>query len=158
MPAAAARQRIQPQSIRAAGDAVVVTYSRCRSAFAAETALRTLISQVNTSGFGTEINDIDVASTDNQVRSDPDRGGLQLPSRRCSPAEPRNHPSAHCRRCRAFHPACGFDRIVVQLPGLQDSGTVRQLLGSTAKMSFHMVADANPNDPPPPGVTIMPIL
>ncbi|WP_284441771.1 hypothetical protein, partial [Brucella suis] len=61
-------ERIQPQSIRAVGDAVVVTIPDADQRSKAETALRTLISQVNTSGFGTAINDIDVASNDNQVR------------------------------------------------------------------------------------------
>lgn len=33
----------------------------------------------------------------------------------------------------------GTDRIVVQLPGVQNPEEVKQLLGKTAKMSFHMV-------------------
>jgi SecD/SecF fusion protein len=35
----------------------------------------------------------------------------------------------------------GADRILVQLPGVQDPTRVRALLGSTAKLSFHMVAE-----------------
>ncbi len=35
----------------------------------------------------------------------------------------------------------GADRILVQLPGLQDPGQLRALLGSTAKMSFHLMGD-----------------
>jgi SecD/SecF fusion protein len=35
----------------------------------------------------------------------------------------------------------GSDRILVQLPGVQDSSRIRDLLGSTAKMSFHLMAD-----------------
>jgi SecD/SecF fusion protein len=35
----------------------------------------------------------------------------------------------------------GADRILVQLPGLQDPTRIRQLLGSTAKMAFHLIAD-----------------
>ena len=35
----------------------------------------------------------------------------------------------------------GDDRIVVQLPGLQDPQRVKDLLGKTAKLSFHMVND-----------------
>jgi SecD/SecF fusion protein len=34
----------------------------------------------------------------------------------------------------------GGDRILVQLPGLQDPTRLRQLLGSTAQMSFHLLA------------------
>lgn len=36
----------------------------------------------------------------------------------------------------------GVDRILVQLPGLQDPSQLRALLGSTAKMSFHLLGDA----------------
>ena len=49
----------------------------------------------------------------------------------------------------------GSNRILVQLPGTQDPTRLRELLGSTAKMSFHMLADnADPSNPGP-GVTIM---
>jgi len=37
----------------------------------------------------------------------------------------------------------GADRILVQLPGVQDPGHIRALLGSTAKLSFHMLTDSN---------------
>ncbi|APO66380.1 preprotein translocase subunit SecDF 1 [Rhizobium gallicum] len=46
----------------------------------------------------------------------------------------------------------GANRILVQLPGTQDPTRLRQLLGSTAKMTFHMLA---PNNAPAPGVTMM---
>ncbi len=46
----------------------------------------------------------------------------------------------------------GGNRVLVQLPGAQDPSRLRQLLGSTAKMSFHMLA---PNNQPGPGVTMM---
>lgn len=36
----------------------------------------------------------------------------------------------------------GADRILVQLPGLQDPTHLRQLLGSTAKMTFHLLDDS----------------
>ena len=35
----------------------------------------------------------------------------------------------------------GADRILVQLPGLQDPAQLRALLGSTAKMSFHLLGE-----------------
>ncbi|TCL75582.1 protein translocase subunit SecD [Rhizobium sp. BK251] len=46
----------------------------------------------------------------------------------------------------------GSNRILVQLPGAQDPTRLRELLGSTAKMSFHMLA---PNGQPGPGVTML---
>ncbi len=41
----------------------------------------------------------------------------------------------------------GADRIVVQVPGLQDPGQLKALLGKTAKMTFHLVnEEATPED------------
>lgn len=37
----------------------------------------------------------------------------------------------------------GEDRIIVQLPGLEDPQRVKELLGRTAKLSFHMVSDGS---------------
>lgn len=50
----------------------------------------------------------------------------------------------------------GADRLLVQLPGFQDSTRLRELLGSTAKMTFHMVVDAPQGQRPPPGISILP--
>ncbi|KCZ96971.1 bifunctional preprotein translocase subunit SecD/SecF, partial [Hyphomonas polymorpha PS728] len=50
----------------------------------------------------------------------------------------------------------GTDRILVQLPGLQDPTRLRELLGSTAQMSFHMVAPETYGAPPPEGVSLLP--
>jgi SecD/SecF fusion protein len=36
----------------------------------------------------------------------------------------------------------GADRILVQLPGVQDPGHIRTMLGSTAKLTFHMLTDS----------------
>jgi preprotein translocase subunit SecD len=36
----------------------------------------------------------------------------------------------------------GLDRIVVQVPGLQDPGQLKALLGKTAKMTFHLVNES----------------
>jgi protein-export membrane protein SecD len=40
----------------------------------------------------------------------------------------------------------GLDRIVIEVPGLQDTSKVIDLLGTTAKLEFRLVAD--PGDPP----------
>ena len=151
-------ERIQPQSIRVAGDVVVATIPDAEQRAKAETALRTLISQVNTSGFGTAINDIDVTSNDNQVRLTLTEAGFnyRLDSALQQSLEIIRQRVDQVGVAEPSIQRVGSDRIVVQLPGLQDPAQLRQLLGSTAKMSFHMVADANPNDTPPPGITIMP--
>jgi protein-export membrane protein SecD len=52
----------------------------------------------------------------------------------------------------------GDDRIVVQLPGIEDPERVKQLLGKTAKMTFRLLDDtANIAGPPPPGVDFLPV-
>ena len=52
----------------------------------------------------------------------------------------------------------GDDRIVVELPGVSDPERIKNLLGTTAKMTFRLV-DANPMhaSAPPPGVTLLPM-
>jgi len=53
----------------------------------------------------------------------------------------------------------GQDRIVVQLPGVSDPERIKELLGKTAKMTFHLLDDnANVSAPaPPPGVEFLPM-
>ncbi len=52
----------------------------------------------------------------------------------------------------------GESRIVVQLPGVDDPNRIKQLLGTTAKMTFHLVDEgADPSRPAPPGDEILPM-
>ncbi|WP_179192643.1 protein translocase subunit SecD [Acetobacter indonesiensis] len=52
----------------------------------------------------------------------------------------------------------GDDRIVVELPGVSDPERIKNLLGTTAKMTFRLV-DSNPMHAtaPPPGVSLLPM-
>jgi SecD/SecF fusion protein len=53
----------------------------------------------------------------------------------------------------------GQNRILVQLPGVEDPGRIKDLLGKTARMTFHLLDEtANPDSggPPPPGVMVLP--
>ena len=52
----------------------------------------------------------------------------------------------------------GSNRILVQLPGIEDPNRIKDLLGRTARMTFHLLDEnANPNagGPPPPGVQFL---
>ncbi|WP_108662943.1 protein translocase subunit SecD [Acuticoccus kandeliae] len=49
----------------------------------------------------------------------------------------------------------GPDRILVQLPGVQDPARIRELLGSTAKLSFHLLANTLPGTALPAGVSLL---
>lgn len=52
----------------------------------------------------------------------------------------------------------GDDRIMVQLPGVQDPARIRTLLGSTAKLGFHMLADQPAAGArPAPGTLLLPM-
>ncbi|QHC34370.1 protein translocase subunit SecD [Komagataeibacter xylinus] len=52
----------------------------------------------------------------------------------------------------------GEDRIIVELPGISDPERVKNLLGTTAKMTFHLVADsAIGSAVPPAGVEMLPM-
>jgi protein-export membrane protein SecD len=52
----------------------------------------------------------------------------------------------------------GDSRIVVELPGVEDPERIKQLLGKTAKMTFHLLDEgALPGSPPGPGVDLLPM-
>jgi preprotein translocase subunit SecD len=56
----------------------------------------------------------------------------------------------------------GSDRVLVQLPGIDDPERVKRLIGKTAKMTFHLVDDeTNPADAMagrvPPGSVLLPL-
>src|SRR5258708_2068239 len=52
----------------------------------------------------------------------------------------------------------GSDRILVQLPGIQDSDRVKRILGTTAKMTFRLLSPepVPANGRPLPGTDLLP--
>ncbi len=54
----------------------------------------------------------------------------------------------------------GLDRILVQVPGIDDSSALISLLGQTARLSFHLLDEtvtvSGPNDPVPAGSRVYP--
>jgi SecD/SecF fusion protein len=56
----------------------------------------------------------------------------------------------------------GTDRLLIQLPGVQDPGRIKALLGTTAKMTFHLLEDGVARSALqrgarlPPGVDLLP--
>ena len=55
----------------------------------------------------------------------------------------------------------GVDRIIVQLPGLEDPGRIKKLLGKTAKLTFQLAhpsilsEEVQAGDNPPPGYALL---
>lgn len=50
----------------------------------------------------------------------------------------------------------GAGRLVVQLPGVQDPARIREIIGSTAKLSFHLVRGRGDSAGPRAGVVVLP--
>ena len=50
----------------------------------------------------------------------------------------------------------GANRVLVQLPGVDDPTRIKRLLGQTAKMTFHLLAEDAGRDVAPPGARLLP--
>jgi len=150
-------QQIQPQSVRIVADHVVVTLADATKRAQAKEAFNDLVSPVSTSVFAAPVNDIDIEESGETLR-------LSL-----SPVAIEYHltnaidQSLEIIRQRVddvgvAEPSIqrvGADRIMVQLPGLQDPAQLRTLLGSTAQMSFHLVPSGIDVQNPPLGVSVL---
>jgi SecD/SecF fusion protein len=151
---------VQSDSVRVAGDAIVVAVSDPAVRDKAVATLEALSTPVTAIGFSAGSPDlavdasdaaqpIKVTLTDAGMKDRVDRAveqSLEIVRQRVDQvgvAEPTIQ-------------RVGSDRILVQLPGLQDPTRLRQLLGSTAKMTFHMVANVAQGEPLPRGVSLLP--
>ncbi len=124
------------------GGAVKVTLVKPEDAARAETELKKLISPVGNAVLGTAGTDLEVAkSGDNQFTIKPTPQGFdqRLTNATTASIETVN------RRVNALGTAestvvrQGKDRILVQFPGLSDTRQLKDLIGQTAKLSFHAV-------------------
>lgn len=52
----------------------------------------------------------------------------------------------------------GEDRILIQLPGIDDPQRIKELIGQTAKLTFHLVTVGADPTRPPPGARVLPSL
>ena len=145
-------KNIQTTGIRRAGDAIIVTLRDGTQRDQAVTELQTLSNPINsTTGMGgsdlaittPSDNTISIAQTEAGINahiSGAVEQSLEIIRQRVDQvgvAEPTIQ-------------RVGTDRVLVQLPGEQDPSRLRQLLGSTAKMSFHLLGQAGQ-----PGVTML---
>lgn len=49
----------------------------------------------------------------------------------------------------------GYNRILIQVPGVESAEEVKNLIGKTAKLTFHPVISRTTNDTPPPGQRVV---
>jgi SecD/SecF fusion protein len=130
--------------VAAAADGVTVTLAPGANRSDAIGFLRTL--QTNTYGFRQSASDIavdPVPATDTGIRLTLSPSGLQD---RINAATEQSIEIVRERidQVGVAEPTIqrvGNDRILVQLPGVQDPARIKTLLGSTAKLSFHRVVE-----------------
>jgi SecD/SecF fusion protein len=144
---------INTSAIRRAGDAIVVTLRDPAQRDQAVTQLQTLANPV---GLGTTTvggSDLSVTTpSDNTISISQTEAGINA---HITGAVEQSLEIIRQRvdQVGVAEPTIqriGSDRVLVQLPGEQDPSRLRQLLGSTAKMSFHLIGE-----PGQPGVTML---
>ena len=138
--------RIQPQSVRRDANVVTITLREAGQREQSLTLLRQLATPIGPFGIGAP--DIDVvAASDTVITITPTQASM------LERAEAAIEQSLEIIRRRideigVAEPTIqrvGADRISVQLPGVQDPSRIRAVIGSTAKLTFHMLG--------PPGTT-----
>ncbi|WP_455478301.1 protein translocase subunit SecD [Bartonella sp. B10] len=150
-------KQIQTASVRIIEDSIIVILSDPTQNEQAISALKTLITPINSS-FGTIIHDIAISAQNETLRVALTEAGVKD---RISNAIEQSLEIIRRRidQVGVTEPAIqkvGINRIMVQLPGLQDPKQLRNLLGTTAKMSFHLVPSNVDINNPPIGVSILP--
>ena len=148
--------RIQPESVWRDNNVVTITLREAASREQAMTLLRGLATPIGPFGLGAP--DIEViAVSDTVITVKPTDASMT------ERAEAAIEQSLEIIRRRideigVAEPTIqrvGADRIAVQLPGVQDPSRIRQVIGSTAKLTFHMLAPAG-TTAARPGVDMLP--
>ncbi|RXT28344.1 protein translocase subunit SecDF [Rhizobium leguminosarum] len=144
---------IQPKAVVRGQNQIVVTLADASQSDAAVTELKTLANPIST-GLSAGQADLDVTANGATITVGFSRAGI------AANVDNAVQQSLEVIRQRVDQVGVseptiqriGANRVLVQLPGAQDPSRLRELLGSTAKMSFHMLA---PNNAPGPGVTML---
>jgi preprotein translocase subunit SecD len=154
-----------PASVTIRGNSVAVRLTRPEQADAAMRELRKIQTSIGSPIAGSIGNDVDITRGENGIISvTPTEAGFQQRQTNAASAaiETIN------RRINALGTAestvvrQGRDRILVQYPGLQDTASLKKLLGETAVLSFHevntqlSVEDVRQQGRPPAGWRIFP--
>jgi len=151
-------EQIQSQSVRMIDGGVVATIADSDNRARARTALNEMISPISTGTFSASIDDLEITEDGETIRVAPSLAALDynLSSAIDQSLEIIRQRVDEVGVAEPSIQRVGADRIMVQLPGLQDPARLRALLGTTAKMTFHLVADGVDMQNPPPGVSVLP--
>ncbi|KEC54572.1 protein translocase subunit SecD [Bartonella koehlerae] len=149
-------KQIRTSSVRIIENSVIALISDPIESEKAVSALKTLITPIHNS-FGTTADDITISAQNKTIRVMLTEAGMK---ERISNAIEQSLEIIRRRidQVGVTEPAIqkvGTDRIMVQLPGLQDPKQLRDLLGTTAKMTFHLVPSNVDINNLPTGVSIL---
>ena len=151
-------KQIQSTSVRMIGDSIVAVIPDAGQRQTALTTLKELATPISSGAFRASSSDIDVSEQNDAIRVTLTEAGIKY---RVNNAVDQSLEIIRRRvdQVGVAEPSIqkvGLDRIEVQLPGLQDPKQLRDLLGTTAKMTFHLVPTNVDMNNPPAGVSILP--
>lgn len=151
------KEHVQTRALRVLDDTVIIELADQSHRGAALNRLRNLANPAGTMGF-TGQRDVDISENGGTIRLSLTEAGLKdrLDSALEQSLEIVRQRIDQVGVAEPTIQRVGPDRLLVQLPGFQDPARLRELLGSTAKMTFHMVVDLPQGQRPPPGVSILP--
>ena len=150
---------IEPESIRRQSDSVIVTLKDAGRQSDAVRELEKLAMPIDPFAFGAGGGDLKIASeAAGQIRISLTQAAL---SDRVNSAIGQSLEIIRRRidQVGVAEPTiqqAGVNRILVQLPGVQDPARIRELIGSTAKLTFHLLAPDDPAGPVSRGVRVLP--
>jgi preprotein translocase subunit SecD len=149
-------QRIGYRGLGARGQVVTLTLRDPADAPKALEALQTLSAPVQSGIFGqTTVNEVEITEGGGRITAALTDVGIETRMR----AAVTQSVQVLDRRLNALGTtepsiqAEGSERILVQVPGLADTAQLKQILGQTARMTFHMECTEQSTDgtTPPPG-------
>ncbi|TCN36358.1 protein translocase subunit SecD [Sinorhizobium americanum] len=152
-------ERVSASSARISGNSVTVNVTDPADREKVLPKLQELAAPVGTVGFGGSAAELDVTTNGDVITLAMTEAGL---ADRMTKAVEQSLEIIRNRvdQVGVAEPLIqriGSNRILVQLPGLQDPTRLRELLGSTAQMSFHMLDQTvDITQPAPRGVDILP--
>ncbi|RCL02199.1 MAG: Protein-export membrane protein SecD [Candidatus Tokpelaia sp. JSC189] len=151
-------EQIQPRSVRIVKDTVVVTIPDETERQKAAKTFESLISPVSKGVFSTPLNDLAITQDNESIHITLTDSAINYHINNAI-TQSLEIIRQRVDKVGVTEPSIqkvGQKRIQVQLPGLKDPTQLRTLLGTTAKMTFHLVrSDVDINNPPP-GVSVLP--
>ena len=131
-----------PASVTQGATGVIVRVTKPEQVDAALKELRKLAQPLGNALLGSTATDLDVHKTDERTitLAPTEAGFIQRQANTASSAiETINRRINNLGTAESTVVRQGRDRILVQFPGLQDTATLKELLGRTARLSFHEV-------------------